>query len=346
MHTQSTNSKTNRRGCLGMGLRIITGLILVVALLSVFGAVYEARAETAVAEQYPAPGELVDMNGRTMHIHCIGTGSPTIILDAGQGGWSSDWANIMPQLSENNRVCAYDRAGYGWSEAAADDRSPQAAADDLAALLTAAQIEPPYVLVGFSHAGLAGRLFAAQHRDELAGLVLIDPATEFDSEIMSDELMRQQQSAVGMINGFNFAAKIGLLRAMGTENMAGSAPFIGTDPAIPEVYYPFIAHPQWWETSAQEFQSHLNEDHLATVREQGQIPNIPLIIIGSDVLDTTGNPAMDSLQAVRHEKLSELAAQSNQGQFIVAEGSTHNILSDRPNVITDSVKSIIMTASQ
>jgi pimeloyl-ACP methyl ester carboxylesterase len=275
-----------------------------------------------------------------MHIHCSGTGSPTIILDAGQGGWSSDWANIMPQLSENHRVCAYDRAGYGWSEAADDDRSPQVAADDLAALLIAAQIEPPYLLVAFSHAGLADRIFTAQHSDEVVGLVLIDPATEFDNEIMSDELMQQQQAAVGMINGFGFAAKIGILRLIGTENMADSAPFIGTDPANPDVYYSFIAQPQWWATSSQEFQSSLNDDHLAMVREHGQIPNIPLIIIGSDVLDTTGNVAMAGLQASRHEKLQTLAAQSSQGDFVIAEGSTHSILSERPDVVLTAIAKI------
>ncbi len=335
------NTQTKKTGCLGMGLRLMAGALIGLVLLGIGGSIYEARAETAVAEQYPAPGELVEVDGRTMHIHCEGEGNPTIILDAGQGGWSSDWDDLMPQLSANNRVCAYDRAGYGWSEAAADDRSPQTATNDLANLLTAAQIEAPYVLVSFSHAGLAARLFAAQHSDELAGLVLIDPATEFDNEIMSDDLMRQQQSAVGMFNGFGFAAKIGLLRLLGTENMAGSAPFIGTDPATPDVYYTFISDPQWWETSSQEFASHLNDEHLAMVRDNGVITNIPLIIIGSDVLDTTGNAAMAGLQEARHNVLSDLAAQSTQGKFIVAEGSTHNILSDRPDVVLDAIESVV-----
>lgn len=341
MNAQPTNSKNNRKGCLGMGLRLLAGLVALLVLLGVGCSIYEARAETAVATQYPAPGQLVEINGRTMHIQCSGEGSPTIILDAGQGGWSTDWANIMPQLSENNQVCAYDRAGYGWSEAAADDRSPQAAADDLASLLASAQIEPPYLLVGFSHAGLADRLFAAQHSNELAGLVLIDPATEFDNEIMSADLMKQQQAAVGMFNGFGFMAKVGLLRLIGTQNMAGSAPFIGTDPASPDVYYTFIADPQWWETSVQEFQSSLNDDHLAMVHEYGQIPNIPLVIIGSDVLDTTGNAAIEGLQEARHKVLRDLADQSIQGEFVVAEGSTHNILNDRPDVVLATIESTV-----
>ncbi len=341
MNAQTTKSKKNRMGCLGLGLRLIGGLLVLLFLLCIGGMIYEARAETAVSTQFPAPGKIVEVNGRDMHIQCTGSGSPTIILDAGQGGWSSDWANIMPELSENNRVCAYDRAGYGWSDEVKDGRSPQDAADDLAALLTAAQIEPPYVLVGFSHAGLADRIFAAQHVDQMAGMVLIDPATEFDNEIMSAELMQQQQAAAGMFKGFGFMAKIGLLRLIGTENMAGSAPFIGTDPADPELYYSFIAGPQWWETSAQEFVSHLNDDHLAMVRDLGSIPDIPLVIIGSELLDTTGNAALAGLQAARHEKLSGLAAQSTQGEFVIAEGSTHNIPADRPDVILDAIEATV-----
>jgi pimeloyl-ACP methyl ester carboxylesterase len=175
----------------------------------------------------------------------------------------------------------------------------------------------------------------------MAGMVLIDPATEFDNEIMSAELMQQQQAAIGMFKGFGFMAKVGLLRLIGTENMAGSAPFIATDPADPELYYAFIAGPQWWETSTQEFVSHLNDDHLAMVRDLGSIPDIPLVIIGSDSLDTTGSAALDGLQAVRHEKLSALAAQSTQGEFVIAEGSTHNVPADRPDVVLDAIASTV-----
>ncbi len=336
---------TNKRGCMGMALRAGAGLLIGLLFVMGIGMVVEARAETAVYTQFPAPGQIVTVDGRNMHINCIGTDSndnPTIILDAGQGGWSTDWADLMPQLSENNRICAYDRAGYGWSDGVDEAQSPQNAADDLADLLAAAQIEAPYVLVGFSHAGLADRIFAAQHADDMAGMVLIDPATEFDNEIMSAELMQQQKAAVNMFSGFEFMARVGLLRGIGTANMADSAPFIGTDPADPDVYYTFIAAPQWWVTSGQEFSSHLNDDHLAMVRDNGAIQNIPLIIIGSDILNTTGNTAVDGLQAARHEKLQTLAAQSSQGEFIIAEGSTHNVLSDRPDMVITAIESVVI----
>jgi pimeloyl-ACP methyl ester carboxylesterase len=247
----------------------------------------------------------------------------------------------MPDLSRDNRVCAYDRAGYGWSDRAGDGRSPLDTANDLTALLAAAQIEPPYVLVGFSHAGLADRIFAAQHSDQVAGLILIDPATEFDNEIMSVELKQQQQMAATLFKGFGFMARFGLLRLIGTQNMAESAPFIATDIANPELYYRFIAAPHWWETSEQEFSSRLDDDHLAMVRQLGPILDIPFIIIGSDLLAATGNPSLDALQAARHEKLNALATQSSQGEFIIAQGSTHNVLNDRPDVVLGAIETVL-----
>jgi pimeloyl-ACP methyl ester carboxylesterase len=341
MKPQLRDSQERSLGCLGVTVRLIGVLLLLLAVSAVGGAIYEAQAQAAVAANFPAPGQLVTVNGRTMHIQCVGAGSPTLILDAGQGGWSNDWADLMPVLSQDNQVCAYDRAGYGWSERAEGDRSPLDAANDLASLLSIAQIEPPYVLVGFSHAGLAGRIFAAQYADQVAGMVLVDPATEFDNELMSAALMQQQQAAIPMFKGFGFLARFGVLRLIGTQTMAGSAPFIPTDVANPDLYYAFIAAPQWWETSAQEFTSHLDDDHLAMVHQLGPIPDIPLIIIASDWLDTTGNPAMDGLQAKRHEVLRSLVAQTARGEFIIAEKSTHNVLSDRPDVVLDAIKRML-----
>lgn len=344
MRSTVESAPQKRGGCLWMGLRILGILIIVVIGLGLVGLVYESRVEARVLAQYPAPGQVVEIDGRKTHIHCMGEGKPTIILDAGQGGWSSDWSEIMPELSRSHRVCAYDRAGYGWSEPAQDARSPQQAADDLLALLTASQVEAPYVLVAFSHSGLANRLLAAQQPDLVAGMVLIDPATEFDNEIMSAELMQQQRSAVGLFQGFTLFARLGLVRWLGAQSMAGYAPFIATQAATPEIYYTFVADPQWWSTSTQEFASRLDDTHLARVRDHGQIRDIPLIIVGAETLDSTGNSAIQELQTIRNERLRTLAAQSSKGEFIVAEKSTHNVLTDRPDVVIDAILRVAQSA--
>jgi pimeloyl-ACP methyl ester carboxylesterase len=275
-----------------------------------------------------------------MHIHCQGEGSPTVILDAGQGGWSIEWSEILPQLTHLTRVCAYDRAGYGWSEPAPDERTPQNAADDLAALLEAAAIAGPYLVVGFSHAGLATRLYAAQHPEDVVGMVLIDPATEFDNEVMDEMLRQQQQSAVGMFQGLGFAARLGLIRLLDPREMAPYAPFIAQNPTQPDIYYSFVSEPTWWQTSAKEFSSRLRDATLDYVHTNGQIPNIPVVIIGAEIESNRAEGGAATSEA-RRSRLQELAERSSQGQFLLAEDSSHEIPRERPDLVVAAIQQVL-----
>lgn len=341
MAENSPESRKQHRGCIGAFLRVFLIILAGLLVIGIVGALYESWASKRVAQRYVAPGELYEVKGRTMHLHCMGEGAPTVLLDAGQGGWSIDWGEITPQIADRTRVCAYDRAGYGWSEVAQDDRSPQALADDLEQLLASAGMEPPFLLVGFSHAALGNRIFAASNADALAGMVLIDPATEFDNEILGPDLLQQQRSAVGLFQGFGLLARLGVVRLLDPANMAGSAPFIATDPVNPDLYYAFVADPQWWETSASEFGSRLNDENLAMVRDLGAVPEIPFAIIGSDVSASGTGPAMSEAMLARQERLAALAANSPQGEYIVAEGSTHNVLNDRPDLIVERIHAML-----
>lgn len=332
-----------RRGCLWWGLRISGGLLMLLFVLTVVGAIYESRASAVVRTRYPPPGELVLVKGRSMHIHCQGEGSPTIILDAGQGGWSIDWIEIMPQLSPMTQVCAYDRAGYGWSEPAPDDRTPHHAADDLAALLEAATITGPYIVVGFSHAALATRLYAAQHPKEVVGMVLIDPATEFDNELMDQALKQQQQSTVGIFQALGLAARVGLIRLLDPREMAPYAPFITQHPMHPDIYYSFVSEPTWWQTSSKEFSSRLRDTILTSVQTNGQIPPIPVTVIGAQNISAQGNDSKIFSEA-RLSRLHELAEHSSQGEFILAENSSHDVLYDRPDLIIAAIQQILEKA--
>lgn len=225
--------RTRRRG--RVFLWSLGGLMLLLVVLTLVGFVYQDRATAADRARYTPPGERVAVDGRQMHLDCRGDGDVTVILDAGQGGWSSDWVDIVPRLSAATRVCAYDRAGYGWSDPTPGPRDPQSLADDLAALLDAAAVDPPYVVVGFSYSGLSARSYTAGHPDEVAGLVLIDPASEFDHEVLGEEGMRQQRSALGMFGAFEAASRIGLVRVLDPQEIAPYAPFIALDPAQPDV---------------------------------------------------------------------------------------------------------------
>src|SRR5258706_2766702 len=154
--------------------RFFTGSLVFLFVLSLTGMIYQTAATEADKKNFPPPGNLIDVGGFKMHIYCEGKGSPTVILEALSGGFSSYWAWIQPEVAKQVRVCAYDRAGYGWSEFDSELESLERSAQNLHTLLTNAGIEGPYVLVGHSKGGLYVREYAALYPDEVAGLVLLD----------------------------------------------------------------------------------------------------------------------------------------------------------------------------
>ena len=114
------------------------------------------------------------MGGYQLHIHCLGEGNPTVILEAALPGASAHWGWVQPDIATTTRVCAYDRAGMGWSDPGPEPRDAQTIASELHTLLDNARIEGPYVLVGHSFGGLYARMYTAQYPDEVAGMVLVD----------------------------------------------------------------------------------------------------------------------------------------------------------------------------
>lgn len=328
------------RGCLLWGLKIFGGVLMLLVIVVIVGVIYQSRASAADRKQYAPPGDLVTVNGRQMHIHCQGQRSPTVILDAGQGGWSIMWSDIMSQVSNTTQVCAYDRFGYGWSDGAVDARTPQNIANDLADLLEAGAIVKPYIMVGFSYAGLSTRIFAAQHPDDVVGMVLIDPATEFDSEFMDETLKNQQQATVSIFQTFGLAARVGLVRLLNPREIAPYAPFIAQNPVQPDVYYSFISEPDWWQTSTKEFVNHLNAETHEYVRIHGEIPDIPITIIGAKTVPD-GQPGTETFNKIRATRLEELANRSSQGHFILVENSSHEVPRDRPDVVIAAIQRIV-----
>ncbi len=157
--------------------RVTLGLALIVLVLVGVGLAYQAIATARDQRNFPPPGELLDVGGHRLHIQCAGTPHPgmaTVILEAGTGLTSPAWALIQSSVSATTRVCAYDRAGNGWSESGPLPRDARQIANDLHTLLIRAAIAGPYVLVGHSLGGLYVRAYTGAYPDDVVGLVLID----------------------------------------------------------------------------------------------------------------------------------------------------------------------------
>lgn len=135
-----------------------------------------AAALSGCASLGPEPGNPA---GRRVEIIRRGAGQPTLVLEAGLGFGASDWgdapAKLIALLSDTSSVFAYSRPGYGGTPATDAPRSPASIARELRELLASQGVAPPFVLVGHSIGGLYAMVFAAMHRNETAGLVLVDP---------------------------------------------------------------------------------------------------------------------------------------------------------------------------
>ncbi len=148
--------------------------VCVALFLSAIGGCYETYRETADAGRFAMPGRLVDVGGHRLHIDCAGTGSPTVVLEPGLGEPSTAMAWIAPDVAATTRVCVYDRAGRGWSDAAPGPQDGHQVATDLHTLLARAGERGPFVLAGHSAGGIYVLNFAHLFPREVAGVVLLD----------------------------------------------------------------------------------------------------------------------------------------------------------------------------
>ncbi len=159
--------KRGRRLLLWLG-RIVAGLVI----LSLIGAVFESVSEASDRRAYPPPGQMVDVGGYRLHIYCTGTGSPTVVIEAGLGDWSTAWGFVQTEVAKTTRVCTYDRAGSGWSESGPLPRDASQFVNELHTLLQKANLPGPFILVGHSLGGLPVRVFTDDYPSEVRGICI------------------------------------------------------------------------------------------------------------------------------------------------------------------------------
>ena len=192
-------------------LRAILTALAAALLLSIGDVVLaQPTSAPAMAEDqrmlpYVEPGQLVDIGGRRINLHCTGAGGPTVILMAGLFSWSVVWYKTQPVIAQKTRVCAFDRAGYGFSDPGPRPQILSDVVDDLHAALNAGSIPGPYVLVGHSLGGIEARLYAQRWPKEVVGMVLVDtsPAGEGlidENQPGFDEVIGRESYAADMLH--------------------------------------------------------------------------------------------------------------------------------------------------
>ena len=300
------SSSTARRIMRWTG-KALLWLVVALLVLAVVGAIYQAIATELDERAYPPPGPLVDVGGHSLHINCIGQGSPTVILEAANLGMSAHWVRVQQQLAQTTRVCAYDRAGMGWSQPGPEPRDARQISSELHTLLKDADTEGPHVLVGHSYGGLYARMYAARYSDEVAGEVLVDSShPEQFTRSPEGRAMYEQIRRLGAI--------LPLLTRLGVIRLSN---FYPAHPDLPPQQRAqieaFNSSTQHVATTVEEFRA--TPETNAQVRRTGSLGDKPLAVISA------GKQSSSWL-----EMQDELAALSSNSIHRVVEGATHESL--------------------
>ncbi|GAA5027948.1 hypothetical protein GCM10023258_23050 [Terrabacter aeriphilus] len=202
--------------------RLLVYPVAAAMLLAGTGGLYHASTESPTAAAGPMPGKLVDVGGYRLHLNCTGTGSPTVVLLNGLGETSPLWARVQPAVAATSRVCAYDRAGQGWSDDSPNPADATTAATDLHQLLSAAGETGPFVLAGHSSGGVHALTYTHLYDSDVAGVVLLDSASPHQVELVTTfngeyQVMRRALAVAPTL--FRF----GLGNAMGGPALPGRA---------------------------------------------------------------------------------------------------------------------------
>ncbi len=309
--------------------RIILGLLAFGLILAIAGAIFENISEARDRRLNPMRGKLFDVGGHKMHIDCMGEGSPAVILESGLGDTYVSWRKVQPQIAKFTRVCSYDRAGIGYSDSGSQPRTSKVIAGELHALLQAAGIAPPYVLVGHSLGGYNVRLYASLYRSEIAGMVLVDASHPDQENRFPPELKNMEATWQREAEFLEYTMPFGIPRLMGLcdeepEQRAAECNWHTAREGVAELK----AFP---ESAAQTAATgSLGDMPLAVLSHD---PDKPSADLPADLAKST-NDAWEKMQ-------EELAHLSTRGTQVIAKNSSHYIQMDRPDIVIDAVRNVV-----
>lgn len=287
----------------------ITGGIVCLAVVAVaVGATYQAVVGDVDEKRYEPPGRLVDIGGRRLHLYCTGHGSPTVVLETGLGWGLGAWRHVQPTVALTTQVCSYDRAGYGWSDTGPRPRTSSQVSSDLHTLLRAADVHPPFVLVGHSLGGLYAQYFAATHGGDVAGMVLVESSHEDQGHDPSLPVLLVAMKGLTPTGLSRLLFRYGdsSMNAMYSSNKTIATP---------------IDEMAGFAKSADEVR-----------QARFSLGNRPIIVLTAE-----RNDKDDSW----HRMQLDLLTRSSNSRRIVVERSGHRVHNDRPDVVIAAIRDIV-----
>jgi pimeloyl-ACP methyl ester carboxylesterase len=266
-----------------------------------------------------AADEMVSVGTHRLLMHREGQGTPTVVIEAGITDHLENWRAVQERVGQVTRVVTYNRAGYKGSEAGPLPRDCGREVEELKALLDNAPVPGPYVIVGHSLGGLNAQVFAARYPEDVAGIVLLDPPPL--SFIRGEEYTNLLAMADKMTGEWQAIADAGA-EAVGAEGKAQAI---------------------FFRTIASEHREMFGES-ARLVSEIASFGDTPLLVMAAG----KANPAFGEItveyQAYWIVQSRALSKKSSQGKFVLAEESTHHLYEDVPDLVVDSILSVVRQA--
>lgn len=307
---------------------------------------------------YQQPGILAKIpNGQTIHVTCMGTGSPAVILTAGAGNWSAVWRKVQPEVAKTTRVCAWDRPGVGFSSGTTRPQTVLNTTADLEAALKAARVRAPFVIVGHSLGGYEALLFKDRNPKSTTGMVLVDPS-------IPDQTKRMEKAAPEFsrfVDTFHARLMQYLARCLDGVKSGKLKPG-GEDPEgclkSPKSYPPQLTmalasrdtDPLRFGTLMSLFQNFDLDDRLVADAKR-RYGDMPLVVLTASKLQSfpPGSPqaAIDQAPAYQAEWArahAELAALSSRGLHRRVADATHYIQDDQPRAVIEAIEQVVADA--
>jgi pimeloyl-ACP methyl ester carboxylesterase len=278
----------------------------------------------------------LDVGGYKLDLFCQGTASgSTVILDAGNGETNLTWSLVQPKVAKFARVCAYDRAGYGWSEASPKPRSVPVMVDELHALLKGAGIQGSLVFVGHSLGGIIARHYAAKYPLDVTGMVLLDSAHEAQFQHLPASVLAATNSGLGQLKTLEGLVSLGIPSLLSLLIPLETR----LPPTVAQTERAFlINNPKQVAATRGELEELMKGTTLPVVT----LGQLPLVVVSRG----RAEPGMDTDTSAQTEQIwktmqLELSALSSHGRRIVALDSGHGVQLDKPQVVIDAIREVL-----